>query len=569
MSTNYFLRTEPRTTDSSLSEGIAARVYDPLWMLGRQWQVGELIGEDAGSPVNAALATQTATIGTYRPSAAAADTPYDPSALPLEAVVEAAPVRTAANWTLRLRMDTGRELLRVIEEAGFGRYVAGFVQAYPFAAAAAATRAADPSAARLLDLAVGRFPDGQPIYDDVVTARRDGTPLPLPPGVDPGDVGPLESAVGAWFDAAATTLLEPGPAGPAWNPDTLDYSFSVATSTDPHALRLDAPDHRGGALDWHAFDVRPETAPADFGPPSTLAGLPTGVRFRGMPNPRWWEFEDASVDFGSVDAGPSDGARLAMLEFGLVYGNDFFAIPLRLAVGSLCRVSSLVVADTFGMQLAIGPAAHGGGRQGDARWSMFTLSERAAPPSGGGPVTGTGVGDVFFLPPVAGQVIADRPVEEVVLLRDEMADMAWAVERKFEGARGIAEDRIEATMRNRAPAPPPTVNAELHYLLGTTVPTYWFPLVPERLAGDVRLALETMVGAPADARPRNTFIALGGDPIPDAAVPREGRRLLRDYVFGRWSNGLPIVWSRRRSLVGRGEGSSGLRFDVAEETQGA
>ena len=34
----------------------------------------------------------------------------------------------------------------------------------------------------------------------------------------------------------------------------------------------------------------------------------------------------------SIDAGPSDVARMALLEFALVYGNDFFAMPLRLPV---------------------------------------------------------------------------------------------------------------------------------------------------------------------------------------------------------------------------------------------
>ena len=76
-----------------------------------------------------------------------------------------------------------------------------------------------------------------------------------------------------------------------------------------------------------------------------------------MPNARWWEFEDETMDLGAADAGPSDVARLALLEFGLVYGNDFFAIPLQLPIGTLTRITSLVVTDTFGMRLEIEPAA--------------------------------------------------------------------------------------------------------------------------------------------------------------------------------------------------------------------
>ncbi|TMB87177.1 MAG: hypothetical protein E6J45_12815 [Chloroflexi bacterium] len=71
-----------------------------------------------------------------------------------------------------------------------------------------------------------------------------------------------------------------------------------------------------------------------------------------------------------------------------------------------------------------------------------------------------------------------------------------------------------------------------------------------------------MQNAPASITPLGSFLELGAT-LPDASVPREGRQLLRDYAFTRWSNGASFVWSRRRSRIGSGEGSSGLRFDVA------
>ena len=65
MSLTYLVRTEPRGTSSSLEGGLAARLADPLWMLGRQWQLGELLGEDAGSPVGADLDAETAAISRF------------------------------------------------------------------------------------------------------------------------------------------------------------------------------------------------------------------------------------------------------------------------------------------------------------------------------------------------------------------------------------------------------------------------------------------------------------------------------------------------------------------------
>jgi hypothetical protein len=52
--------------------------------------------------------------------------------------------------------------------------------------------------------------------------------------------------------------------------------------------------------------------------------------------------------------------------------------------------------------------------------------------------------------------------------------------------------------------------------------------------------------------------------VADDRLPREGRRLLSDRVLARWSDGSTVAWRRRRATVGRGEGSSGLRFDQAE-----
>ena len=42
---------EPHSRDRDPSTGIKASVYDPLWMLTRQWQLGEFEGEDSGSPI--------------------------------------------------------------------------------------------------------------------------------------------------------------------------------------------------------------------------------------------------------------------------------------------------------------------------------------------------------------------------------------------------------------------------------------------------------------------------------------------------------------------------------------
>ena len=49
--------------------------------------------------------------------------------------------------------------------------------------------------------------------------------------------------------------------------------------------------------------------------------------------------------------------------------------------------------------------------------------------------------------------------------------------------------------------------------------------------------------------------------IYDAEVPREGVHVTRARRTSRWIDGSTFVWTAFRKQVGRGEGSSGLRFD--------
>src|SRR5687768_1502615 len=62
-------RLEPRSASLTPGPGagLEARVYDPAWLLGRQWQLGELSGEDAASPGLARVRVAASPISRYRP----------------------------------------------------------------------------------------------------------------------------------------------------------------------------------------------------------------------------------------------------------------------------------------------------------------------------------------------------------------------------------------------------------------------------------------------------------------------------------------------------------------------
>ena len=103
--------------------------------------------------------------------------------------------------------------------------------------------------------------------------------------------------------------------------------------------------------------------------------IPVPVSFAGMPNTRWWSFEERKTNFGDIDASTTDLAKLLFLEFALVYANDWFVIPYTLPAGAIAAIRGVAVTNTFGERFWI--EAAGSGADADwQRWSMFTINVR-------------------------------------------------------------------------------------------------------------------------------------------------------------------------------------------------
>jgi hypothetical protein len=128
-------RLEGRPRRPDFSRALKAEVRDPLWMLTRQWQMGEFIGEAAGSPVTAKVAWKTDSITEVSAPTGEAQ-PYDPN-IPLEALIEARPVAfTSAGRTHNadLRLMLGRRWKQLLVKEGHGTRVPDFKTAYGFTA---------------------------------------------------------------------------------------------------------------------------------------------------------------------------------------------------------------------------------------------------------------------------------------------------------------------------------------------------------------------------------------------------------------------------------------------------
>lgn len=547
-------RLEPRPRSVDFTRSLRAEVRDALWFLTRQWQLGEFQAEDAASPIDARLATRLAPFERVS-YAGGAPQPIDET-MPLEVAVE----REAFPWTLPARIEAGQLFLRHVPPAVRAAVAAAARTAFPLAQAADWQR--EPDALALYRIAAARGFDGGELL-----ARHTAGTLATDMGATPADVEPAADAVAAW---RRRVFGDPQPAPPrAWVPERLAYDVRIATSTTSgEQAVLTAPRYVEGRLDWYAFDASPAATRLD--PPAgavdapprseTLSFVPTAASFPGMPNPRFWEMEDRRVNFGSLNAKTTDHLLLVFAEMGLVYGNDWFVIPYEMPVNHLCEVLGLVVTDVFGDRTLIPPAnaATGSALQ---RWSFFSVT---------GETDDDWRGRYFWLPASLTSVESSEPLEAVSFARDEMANLAWAIEDIVPDGTGKGiETRL---LIPEEPPPPPTI-AGVRYTLGTTVPENWVPFLPVHLPGsiqDIRFQRGAMPphGAPP-VDPMRRSVLLNELPAPfyvaEEEVPASGVIVTRRVQRARWYDGRTHLWVGRARETGRGAASSGLGFDQIDD----
>jgi hypothetical protein len=576
-----WMRLEPVSRNVEMQASLQARIYDPLWLLARQWQLGEFQGEDNGSPIMASWRGESARItryhsGAVKPGDTVTAPEYDTTRLPLEAVVERESIRLPAAQAskperLRLTVEAGLEFLRIVEgmfEQGFAskNYRDDFIREFPFSVTDAERAALDPDSLNFVDLMASRVPDARRMAASFRSTGPEKIFIAPELNVQHGDQIEIQQAAESWLKSNATFFSEPDAANPSWLPERMEYAFSVSGRFTEGERALTAQEYFEGHLDWYAFDVDQKLKLGGGGDKAfeqiSRTAIPAPVSFAGMPTARFWEFEDAKVDFGSVEAGPTDLARMLLVEFALTYGNDWFVIPLELNVGSLYQTRSLVISDTFGVRTLIKPSSELPAPH--STWRMFQHSNLRAG------AAADSRSNLFFLTPSLLSGLESRPIEEVVFLRDEMANMAWGVERIIESAIEEPLNRNEQERQVTPQTPEQRNDNKLVYRLATEVPRNWIPLLPVKTSEGLRLQRGKVLKVDGSSE----LVAAQGRILnPDTnalkifeeEIPREGVRVTRHYQLARWHDGSTHLWIGRRKKVGTGEGSSGLRFDVLED----
>lgn len=593
-------RIEPRCRANDFSKSLEMRTADPLWMLGRQWQFGELTGEDAGSPINISVCYKnqlmdTVTLGAtgdpicLRPEEGSADCQGAMSRPPLEMLVERIPLRM--DWRTRIQIGQQFEkilLAEVLIAEQAQSLICFFHQECP-------VEVPDPDTMRQIDYATQRFirlMAGRAIEGEALLPILESNTLPAM----------TLTYVEEEFELARVKLLDwfgklynqPGATdGNAWVNGKLHHEFGLSsTDADDNITRIKAPDYRNGELDWHSFSYDSAESSA-WDPPADCEGAwisrdftPTRVAFGGMPHPRLFAFEDGNTDFGDLDVVTTDLSKLMMMEFALVHGDDFYMLPLPLPVGSLTWIKKITVTDVFGItkDIEICAGYTYSATNPLAVWDMFKITE-------GRHLIDDFAASFLFLPPTVHHRQESEPIEEILFMRDEGANLVFAVEHIVQNKFGKPIDGFDAQLEKKQRLRDETGGATAtpgsatggddtglpQYRLASTVPDNWIPFLPQIIAlGSAEIVLRrgTMLrneddheATEIDAMTRMFDVA---DPgaltwLREESVPRAGVKVQLTWQRARWIDGETYVWLGRKVKTGRGEGSSGLLFDWLKE----
>src|SRR5215217_5291210 len=577
-SITFWNRLEGRPRADKFDRALKAEVRDALWMLTRQWQLGEFHGDDAGSPIFAKVRLTTTRLRKYRADDHDVE-PFDDS-VPFEAKVERRPlsfVEGGRDISLDLRLLMGRQWLKMMQS--IGDFAAEFIAKYPI-------HLPDPTQQQ--DAVYCAHPEAWSSFDATAGRRMDGAKLYLRLKSDPAhhawdgiaalagreaEVDALAARFVTWFEKLIFQPTTPD----AWVPHRLEYQFSCSAPEASGEKVLAAEEYYHGHLDWYNVDIDNqvselgEASPEPELPASrTQVLLPTPVSFDGMPNTRWWTFEDSRTNFGDVKPDTTDLAKLLLIEFGLIYANDWFLVPYTLPAGSIARIKGMAVTNVFGERTWV--EAAGRGPDDDwQRWAMFLVNTKGK---------GNEAADTsLLLLPTVPKVQEGRSIEEAVLIRDEIANMVWGIERTIPLPTSESKPGREAAQEMRVflgapPEPPPAAeDAKIRYQVMSTVPENWIPFLPVHRDGDTReIQLQRAAmhdpDRPRKVRPRTALLRQGLDEVEAKAyfvheeeVPRAGALVTQSFQRTRWRDGRAWVWLGVRKQTGRGEGSSELAFD--------
>lgn len=513
---NWFAATvEPRPAPD-WADATRAAVHDPVWFLTRQWQLGELQGENASTPVAVAVRTAERPLRGPGPG-------HDLAAVPPEVLVES---EADDWWTPGRRLRVGRAIATAL--------------------------GLDPRPRWLIA-------DPPPPYD-AVSPAWDGLAL----WRDPDLV----------VDPALLPEVPPEPV-PAWVPDRLVYEREDAFAGD--GVRLHLRRHRGGRLDWFGFDADDlgAGAPGAAGPARTV--VPARLDYPGMPRSGVWEIEDADADIGALAPDATHTATAIMTALFAAHRDEWFDAPVPTDAGNLVRIVEFTVTDSFGdrWQGSVAPDGTPAGAPGLAPPADPVRTPFGDLPWGLFHTRGLPSGELVLWQavdrPLEGEVL-----ERVQFGVDDESNVVWAVERRLEQRDVPSSGAGAGALDPALPPPGDTTRGQAYRYVGNQGATagwipYTMPDRPDRPDQDqralTRRRLVDLSGPdPHDLPAARAAVLRDAPALPESVIPLAGLQVERRWMLARGADGAPHLWVQRQRGPLMAPPARTLRFDLAVPT---
>jgi hypothetical protein len=340
---------------------------------------------------------------------------------------------------------------------------------------------------------------------------------------------------------------------PAWQAQALEYQFAL--ETEAHVF--EGRDYHGRALDWHHLELgkmNPSQAAIE-----TRQIVPTKLHVPGAPHPRWWRFEDADSYFEGPGDPEPNALSLLLPEFAFTDLNNWYVMPLPGRAGSVREVTEFKVVDSFGVVTTLQPSA-----QITRSFRLFAVDTAE------GQMGGTWGGQFLVMPHVAIDILHNHDVEEVRFLRDENANLVWAVEARYQkpdrsfivNGDGVAlPGQNDQTGDNFPP-----------FRFMSSMPEYWIPYTPRQLSpnpatsGEIEMRRARTNPQASAAQPQyKSKLVSDSITLLEEEIPRSGLRVRRISRFARGSDGATHFWVGRLKESGMPPHLPNLKFDFVKE----
>lgn len=498
-----YRRLESKEPFGNLGRGFRAEIHDPVWFLGKQWQMGEHQGEDASTPIKISANIQETPIDPLLN-----DPRMDPRIVPPEAIVESEP---SDWWTPGRRIQLG------------AAYAA--VEALPAVGSAGVNE----------ELLLQKLPAPYQRFNNL---GYDGQELHL---VDPNH---------QLFVEAGTPEIEPVD---LWDPAELAYNATFSADN----LQLSLERHDGGNIDWYFVDAN---NPLQAGNTRDLSVIPTRMRYPGAPHPRWWQIEDSQVDIGGFPPDRGHFATMLLLDLVVSHSDDWFTFPITTEVGHIIKLHEVSVRDSFDEDWIVQPPA------GWTLFSVTGLetSSMLLWPTVTMPLRGIDLEEIVVGVDEDANLLwaVEIRADGVELATEGLAASANGdAEGVVEGDAPPSFRFLPATgLRLRwHPYKIDTVNGRRRFVQGRAADLNQNP--PELLPAPLASLLVDQENYTDD--PANQVEPV--HQIEPAAVPRDGLRLKRNWMMVRQTDGLPRIWVQRRRTPLLSPPAANLHFDIFEQ----